>query len=286
MSEYQYYEFLAMDRPLTEAEQDEVRESSKSATITATSFTNEYYWGDFRGDPEHLVRRYYDAHLYLANWGTHRIMLRLPRAFLDPEVVEQYCVEDGLTMTVTDEHIIIDMVSDSEEDDWVEGDGEDLLPVIAGVREEMAAGDLRPLYLAWLSAYGVWERDEEAFEEEDEEELEPPVPAGLDALTAAQRALADFLRLDADLLAVAAEASPSRPGGQDGIEKLAAGIAGLPVGEKDRLLLMVAQDQGARVKMELLRGLRGNPDNRGNEEGSQARRTVGALLDAAAMRRQ
>jgi hypothetical protein len=25
MSEYQYYEFLAVDRPLTEAEQDEVR---------------------------------------------------------------------------------------------------------------------------------------------------------------------------------------------------------------------------------------------------------------------
>jgi hypothetical protein len=183
-------------------------------------------------------------------------------------------------MILTDEHVILDLMSEDEERDWDEGE-EDSLSVIAGVRAELAAGDLRPLYLAWLAAYGLWEQDEEAFEEEDEQELEPPVPAGLGSLTGPQRALADFLRLDADLLAVAAEASPSRPGGQDGIEKLAAGIAGLPVGEKDRLLLMVAQDQGARVKMELLRGLRGNPDNRGNEEGSQARRTVGALLDAA-----
>jgi hypothetical protein len=31
------------------------------------------------------MQRYYDAHLYLANWGTHRIMLRLPRTLFEPE---------------------------------------------------------------------------------------------------------------------------------------------------------------------------------------------------------
>jgi hypothetical protein len=69
MSEYQYYEFLALDRPLTAAEQEKVREYSSRARITATSFVNEYHWGDFRGDPAQLIRDYYDAHLYLANWG-------------------------------------------------------------------------------------------------------------------------------------------------------------------------------------------------------------------------
>jgi hypothetical protein len=54
MSEYQYYEFLALDRPLTEAEQDEVGGFSASATITADSFTNEYHGGDFRGDPTEM----------------------------------------------------------------------------------------------------------------------------------------------------------------------------------------------------------------------------------------
>ena len=86
MSEYQYYEFLAVDRPLTAAEQAEVRQLSTRATITATSFTNEYHWGDFRGSPDEMMRRFYDAHLYLANWGTHRIMFRLPRELRDPEV--------------------------------------------------------------------------------------------------------------------------------------------------------------------------------------------------------
>jgi hypothetical protein len=41
VSEYQYYEFLALDRPLTTDEQAEVRALSTRARITATSFTNE-----------------------------------------------------------------------------------------------------------------------------------------------------------------------------------------------------------------------------------------------------
>ena len=53
----------------------------------------------------------------------------------------------------------------------------------------------------------IWERDEDAFEYDDEDALEPPVPAGLGLLTASQRALADFLRLDADLLTIAAQVS-------------------------------------------------------------------------------
>jgi hypothetical protein len=284
MSEYQYYEFLAVDRPLTAEEQDEVREFSSSARITSTSFTSEYHWGDFRGDPEYLMQRYYDVHLYLASWGTRRIMLRLPRTLLDPEVAGKYRVDEQVRVSVTDEHVIIDVTGEDDEGDWDSGEGEeDSLSAIAGVRAELATGDLRPLYLAWLCAYGVWERDEEAFDEEDEDELEPPVPAGLKSLTAAQRALADFLRLDPDLLKVAAEASPSLAAGRDGAGALVGSIAGLAESEKNRLLLMVAQDQGARVKLELLRGLRADS---GNGFGSRDRRTVGALLDAAALRRQ
>jgi len=40
MSQCQYYEFVALDRPPTT---DEVRELSTRTTITATSFVNEYH---------------------------------------------------------------------------------------------------------------------------------------------------------------------------------------------------------------------------------------------------
>ena len=281
MSEYQYYEFLAVDRPLTAAEQAEVRQLSTRARITATSFTNEYEWGDFKGSPDQMMQRYYDAHLYFANWGTHRIMLRLPRTLLDPEIAGQYCVDGQMSLSTSREYVILDLTSEDESAEWVEG-AEDSLSAIVGVRSELAAGDLRPLYLAWLSAYGGWESDEDAFGGEDEDELEPPVPAGLGSLTAAQRALADFLRLDAGLLQVAAENSPGLPEVKDDARAVATHIAKLPVSDKDRLLTLVAADQAARARMELLRGLRGDPDQR---RSSRPRRTVAELLDTAAARR-
>jgi hypothetical protein len=89
VSEYQYYEFLALDRPLDDRQQEEVRALSTRARITATSFTNEYHWGNFRGDPYKMLERYYDAHLYVANWGTHRVMFRLARTLLPLDVAER-----------------------------------------------------------------------------------------------------------------------------------------------------------------------------------------------------
>jgi hypothetical protein len=48
MSEYQYYEFQAIDRRLTEAQMRELRSVSTRACITPTSFVNHYEWGNFK----------------------------------------------------------------------------------------------------------------------------------------------------------------------------------------------------------------------------------------------
>jgi hypothetical protein len=143
MSEFQYYEFLAVDRPLTAAERAEVGQLSTRARITATRFTNEYEWGNFKGDPLAMMQRYYDAHLYLANWGTHQIMLRLPRATLSVEIAEQYGVDGHVTITATPESVILDLVSEDDSGDW-DDDAQGSLSAIVGVRSELAAGDLRP----------------------------------------------------------------------------------------------------------------------------------------------
>jgi hypothetical protein len=80
MSEFQYYEFVAVDRPLTSMERGELRALSTRARITPSSFVNDYQWGDLRGDPRVWMERYFDARLHLANWGARRIVLRLPCA--------------------------------------------------------------------------------------------------------------------------------------------------------------------------------------------------------------
>lgn len=283
MSEYQYYEFLAIDRPLDDGEQAAVRSLSTRARISSTSFVNEYHWGDFKGDPRRLMERFYDAHLYVANWGTHRVMLRLPCDLLDPDVVEDYCIGDEVSAWVMDEFIVLDISSEDHAGEFdFDYDPENLLSPIVGVRTELAAGDLRPLYLAWLAAYGAWERDEDVFDRDADDDLEPPVPPGLGTLTAAQRALADFLRLDDDLIAIAAQASPPLGKTADSPDDLTVWAARLPVTEKDRLLARVMQGEAARVQMELLRRFHGDS---APIIPVPARRTVADLLDNAARRR-
>lgn len=280
MSEYQYYEFLALDRPLNTAEQSQVRSLSTRARITATSFVNEYHWGNFRGDPGRLMEHYYDAHLYVTSWGTHRVMLRLPD-LLDREVVEDYCVGEQLSARVTAGFVVLDFTSEDDAGDF-DHDAEALLSTIVGVRAELAAGDLRPLYIGWLAAYGAWERDEDAFDRDADDDPEPPVPPGLTTLTAAQRALADFLRLDEDLLAVAARTSPPLEDVADDPDQLAAWVTRLPAAEKNRLLERVIGGDAARARMELLRRFRGDtPTTRPLPH----RRTVADLLDDAAHQR-
>ena len=282
MSEFQYYEFLAIDRALDEQQLAEVRALSTRARITAACFTNEYEWGDFRGDPRKMMELYYDAHLYFANWGTRQLMLRLPRALISLETAEQYCIDPDVAAWASGEHLILAMTSEEDEPEWDENSEESLSATI-GIRAELAAGDLRPLYLAWLAAYGTWERDEDAFDDDEESELEPPVPAGLGTLTAPQRALADFLRLDDDLLTIAAQASPPLTEISDDAGELASWIANLPADDKDALLTRVAQGQGAQVHLELRRRFHGDPDPVAD---GRPRRTVAALLDAAAEARQ
>lgn len=219
-----------------------------------------------------------DHHYEFLGEGTHQIMLRLPRTLLSPAIARQYCVDSQVSMWITPDSVIIQLTSEDESGDRDEA-AEDSPSAVAGLRAELAAGDLRPLYLAWLSAYGTWERDEDAFDDDHENEVEPPVPAGLGSLTASQRALAGILRLDPDLLAVAAQASPPLTEAEGDARELAAHIGGLPVGEKDRLLMLLAQDQATRALTELLRGYAVDPDERPDP---RARRTVAELLDAAA----
>ncbi len=54
MSEYQYYDFRAIDRPLTKKEMAALRSISTRAAITTTSFTNHYEWGDLKANPSKL----------------------------------------------------------------------------------------------------------------------------------------------------------------------------------------------------------------------------------------
>jgi hypothetical protein len=272
MSEYQYYEFLALDRALTSKQREELRQLSTRAEITATRFTNEYHWGDFRGDPEKMVASYFDAFLYLANWGTRHLMFRVPRATLDTEYAAQYCYTDAASLIETDDHVIISLYADREPDDsWDETAGE--LAGMVAARSELMAGDHRLLYLAWLMGI-QWDHV-------DDEDTEPPVPAGLASLSGSLQAIVDFLEIDQDLIAVAAEASPAPT--DEPVDGLADWIAALPTADKDKFLTMVADGDGPQVQALLLRLFRGSPTTQNAAD--PAARTAAQLWTAAGARK-
>jgi hypothetical protein len=272
MSEYQYYEFLALDRPLTDKQRAELRSISTRAEITATRFVNEYQWGDLRGDPRKMVERYFDAFLYLANWGTRHLMFRLPRGVLDAKTTELYCYTDAASLIETSDHLIVSLYADRESDDYWEEEPEGQLAAMVQARSDLAAGDLRLPYLGWLLAIQS--------DEVDDEDTEPPVPAGLKELSASLRAVADFLDIDEDLLAVAAEASPDAR--KDDHGGLTEWIGSLPTEEKDKLLARVVSGEGAAVQALLLRRFRGAS---GGNEPTISTRTVAELWEAASDRK-
>lgn len=270
MSEYQYYEFLAIDRPLTNEQIGELRKLSTRATITSTRFQNVYNWGDFGGDPRALMESYFDAFVYVANWGTRWFMLRFPRRLLDPETTSLYCGCDSFDALVKDDFVILEfLLEDESGGEWEDGEGwmESLVPL----RSEIASGDRRALYLGWLLCAGC------GFLEDDA--LEPPVPPGLSTLSATLESLAEFLCIDENLIAVAAERSaplqevlPSDPEMQQWVLRL-------PESEKVELLLRLVEGDPC-LRAELLQRFQRSKDP-DPELASQPRRTVAELLSAA-----
>jgi hypothetical protein len=63
MSEYQYYEFLAIDRPLTAQQQAAIRQLSSRVQLSSTSVVFTYSYSDFRGQPLDVLAKHFDAML-------------------------------------------------------------------------------------------------------------------------------------------------------------------------------------------------------------------------------
>lgn len=270
MSEYQYYEFQATDRPLSREEMQQLRALSSRATITPASFVNVYHYGDFRGDPWTLLETYFDAFLYLANWGTREVMLRVPARMLGHDVIRQYGGgEEFARADVHGEHAIVGFRSEDEADEWEE-DGGGRLASLLPLREELAGGDHRVLYLGWLLSAQQGGVPDDA--------PEPPVPAGLGRLTAAQTAFVDFLRIDEDLVRAAAERSVDASGEPDDAA-LHAWIKALPDTEKTAMLIRVANGGANAVRLELVTGVQRTL--RSPVAPAEHPRTAGALLARA-----
>jgi hypothetical protein len=78
MSEFQRYEFMTSDRPLSREQLDAVNRLSSHIEASSTPAQIEYSWGDFKHDPLDVLYRFFDGFLYWANWGAPQFPCMAP----------------------------------------------------------------------------------------------------------------------------------------------------------------------------------------------------------------
>ena len=196
VSEYQYYEFQAIDKPLTDRQMRELRGISTRAAITRTRFSNDYTYGDLKANPRDLLTRYFDASLYFAHWHMVEVAFRFPRQAIDIRSLRRYRAGQSLDVREVGPNVIVTMFAEHEDFDAAD-DARGWLSSLIPMRAEVSRGDGRALYLAWLLGVQQGEIDDRA--------LEPARPDGLGTLSPALETFVDLVSLDRDLLAAAAE---------------------------------------------------------------------------------
>lgn len=250
MSEYQFVHFLALDRPLDAQQLEFMERQSSRAEVSQWEFTNEYHFGDFHGKSEEMLRRGYDVHLHYANFGIRKLMFRLPMGLpCDQRTWDAFQPEYGIEWHSDKQGRggILEIQPEADAGTYREevDEVDSLLEEIAPLRELLMAGDLRPLYVAWLACSG------------DDDALEPPVPAGLGALPPSLIAMADFYELSEGLLEAAAECSPMLPKGSDDIgTRTKAWAARQSKDELQELVTRLLTDDVAVVRGETLARIR------------------------------
>jgi hypothetical protein len=263
MSEYQYYEFRAIDRPLTDQQTRELRAISTRAAISRTSFSNHYEYGDLKANPRDLLVKYFDASLYFANWSFLEVAFRFPKGAVDTKALRRYAAGHTVEIrsTARDVIVAISLESDGESFDTAD-DGSSWLSSLIALRADIASGDERALYLAWLLDLQCGEIDDDA--------LEPGRPDGLGRLSPTLDSFVDIMGIDRDLIAAAEEgaSAPAAPSTRQ-VERW---IAALDTDAHVALLARVARGDGS-VGAEIMRRSRRHAP----QQLSGPLRTAGAL---------
>ena len=268
MSEYQYYEFQALDRPLTQEQMARLRGVSSRARITPHSFVNEYNFGSFKGSPDQWMERYFDAFLYFANWGSRRFMLRLPVKLLDSKDVELYCVGESLSCERKKDCIVLSFDAELEDFQW---DEEDIsLASLIPIRADLIRGDCRALYLGWLLAVQC--------QELDEDDLEPAVPPGLGDLNGSLDCLANFLGIDPDLIAAAAESSADGQLPTPSKNEIEIWVRSLPSADKEAIITRLVDGDEPHIAAEVRQRAVSEITAASGRSGEQPRRTAGEIV--------
>jgi hypothetical protein len=282
MSEYQYFEFQSLDRPLTADQQAAMRRISHQVNLTPVRASFTYTAGSFKAEPSSVLAQNFDAMIHLTGWGDKRLMFRFPAALLDLDLVKPYVDPLGqrVTWSARGDVVLLDFAFRRDPGvGWIEA--ERWLPSLAPLRADILRGDFRVLYLAWLKSLTP--------EDAEDPTPEPPVPAGLGDLSPQLETFLELFEVDPYLLEVASQTSEQIPASVEpdvlpsfGLSEAGArrAVEALPRYEADAFLLRVARGEPLAdvALLRRLAELAGTPV----VAGALPRRTTAQLLSGAA----
>ena len=232
MSEYEYYEFQAVDQPLEESARKALRKLSSRARITSAGFSVHYDWGYFQGKPAEMMKRWFDLHVGVG--GTYRrLMIRVPKRLVNRADLRRVLGGTEIARIAdAGQNLILDVFFEFEPRDYEDwDDGKGWMGALAPLRNDLLSGDLRLAYILWL-----WEVEQGSIAESDRE----PLP-GIGPLTSSLKTLAEFARIDHDLVCAAAEMPDPSLAAPLSRRAVRAAVEAIPQAEKTLLIQRVAE---------------------------------------------
>ncbi len=253
MSEYQFVAFRAVDSALNDRQLAFAEKQSSRADLSRWELSVEYNYGEFRGDVDGLLRRGFDVFLQYANYGIRDIRIRLPqglplpkrawKSFVDGERLEWKPDKKGKAGILS----LHPFIEPGEMDSIWEFNS--YIDAAAGLREQLIAGDPRPLFAMWLCASVDGNLD-------PAECKLPNLPAGLGEMTDHARELLDYFGLDPLLLDAASEEGGSAPDVDSRSQQLQNWVGNVSSVRSKELLSRFLTEDPASVKAELMAEVR------------------------------
>ncbi len=204
MSEYQFYEFKSIDKPLSKDDKEKIGTWSSRSNPSSTGAIFTYSYGNFPKSEIEVVEKYFDAMFYISNWGTTRLIFKFPKELIPAGKIKPYCVEYGLALNLKSNFYLLDLIFEDEEGGggrWIEGEG--WLSSLVQLRDDILNGDYRTLYLIWLK--NIMTPIDNEWDNMDPEILEPDIPQNLKELTGPLQDLIEIFDIDKDYVEAAAE---------------------------------------------------------------------------------
>jgi hypothetical protein len=162
MSEYQYYEFCQLGKPLSQEARKEMSSLSSRAQVGTHGASYVYNFGDFRGNPKKLLLKYFDVFLYISNFGILRLIFKYSTEAVNLTALKLYCLKNVIECEQVDENVVLTVELNNEEGlGWTEGEG--LLSEFLPFYDEIKKGNYHFLELILAIHQHLSGRDNDSF---------------------------------------------------------------------------------------------------------------------------